>query len=385
MINSLTIGSLYAKTGGPALSLSLQMRGLMENGVKTCCLMIPLNDNDDYGKMTDDNLPVQFTNPIKFSVGGWAYIPGLSTQLSHNSDVDIIHNQEIWSYLAHRTVKFAKSHNIPYIVSLRGTLYPEALALHKWRKSIALWAYQDNDIRNASCVHATCVEEMNYFRALGYNNPVAILPNPIDDSVYDFDKSIQDHSVFRVGYLGRLHPRKHVERLIYAFHEERENLKDAELIIIGAYNSDYENFLHSEVERLELKNVKFTGFVTGEAKNKAIDSLSILVVPSDFENFGNIVPEALAHGVPVAASKGMPWQILEDRKCGWWIYNDQKTINRFIIEAKGKSKDELIKMGRNGQEYVREELAYKKLGLKLKSLYEWVLGQSEKPDFVYTI
>lgn len=32
----------------------------------------------------------------------------------------------------------------------------------------------------AACVQATCKEEMEYYRALGFKNPVAVLPNPID-------------------------------------------------------------------------------------------------------------------------------------------------------------------------------------------------------------
>ena len=50
--------------------------------------------------------------------------------------------------------------------------------------------------------------------------------------------------------------------------------------------------------------MRFTGFLVGEEKDKAITELSVLVVPSDFENFGNIVSEALVRGVPVIASKG---------------------------------------------------------------------------------
>ena len=384
-IKAITIGSLYAKAGGPALSLSLQMKGLIESGVDISCLMIPLSEKEGYGKMTDDKLPVHYTNPIKFSIGGWAYIPQIDKMLEDFSDVDIIHNQKIWSYMAHRTVKFAQKNKIPYIVSLRGKLYPEALAAHKLKKQFALWAYQKKDIEGAACIHATCVEELELFRKLGYKNPVAVLPNPYNMDAIDMSKPIQQADKFRVGYLGRLHPRKHVERLIYAFDSYRDELKDSELLIIGAYDSDYEEFLHAEVKRLRLNNVKFTGFVTGEAKENAVNSLSILVVPSDFENFGNIVPEALAHGVPVAASKGMPWEVLEQRNCGWWIYNDQDTINKIILKAKQSGKEELEEMGKNGQKYVFEELNYRNLGLKLKLLYEWTLGRKGKPDFVYTV
>lgn len=52
--------------------------------------------------------------------------------------------------------------------------------------------------------------------------------------------------------------------------------------------------------------------MAGVEKDNAISSLTYLAVPSDFENFGNIVTEALVRGIPVIASKGMPWQELEN-------------------------------------------------------------------------
>ena len=163
----------------------------------------------------------------------------------------------------------------------------------------------------------------------------------------------------------------------------RNELKDAELLIIGADDKQYEEFLRKEVERLHLNNVRFTGFLTGKEKDEAIMSLSYLVVPSDFENFGNIVTEALVRGVPVIASKGMPWQELEDYHCGWWIDNDQDTINRTMIKAYETSEIDRVQMGMNGKRLMREKYDVDVLGLKMKQLYEWVLNGGEKPDFVY--
>lgn len=66
---------------------------------------------------------------------------------------------------------------------------------------------------------------MEHYRALGFKNPVAVLPNPIDINEI-IDREIPNKPIYKVGYLGRLHPRKRVERLIYAFSELREELKD---------------------------------------------------------------------------------------------------------------------------------------------------------------
>ena len=106
-------------------------------------------------------------------------------------------------------------------------------------------------------------------------------------------------------------------------------------------------------------------------------------MPSDFENFGNVVPEALAQGVPVLSSKGAPWQSLIEYNCGWWVDNDQTTINNTILEAHNKSKEELKKMGSNGQKMVKEQLSHIVLGNQFRILYEWVINGGTAPEFVY--
>ena len=111
--------------------------------------------------------------------------------------------------------------------------------------------------------------------------------------------------------------------------------------------------------------------------------LSLLVVPSDFENFGNIVTEALVRGIPVISSKGMPWQELETFHCGWWIDNDQESINQTILKAVCLSDRERLKMGMNGKKLMRDNYSVEVLGLKMQQLYQWILGEGEKPAFVY--
>ena len=46
-----------------------------------------------------------------------------------------------------------------------------------------------------------------------------------------------------------------------------------------------------------------------------------MILPSHSENFGNVVVEALAQKTPVIASKGTPWEILEQHNAGFWVEN----------------------------------------------------------------
>ena len=370
-------GSLNVKSGGPALSTYLTLKGLMQSNIDVEIVMPPLTGN---GKLIANDVSIHYTESIKNVRFG--YMHGLSRTLEKLPLYDIYHIQGLWQYLGHGVATFAHKHQKPYLITLRGMMYPQAMAHSSLVKKVSLALYQRKDLQRAACIQATCVEEMEYYRELGFTNPVAVLPNPIETTDI-IDRPVRQSNHLRFGYLGRVHPRKRIERLIYAFDTLRNELRDAELLIIGTDDKQYEEFLRKEVERLHLNNVRFTGFLTGEEKDEAIMSLSYLVVPSDFENFGNIVTEALVRGVPVIASKGMPWKELEDYHCGWWVDNDQESINRTIMKAYETSEIDRIQKGMNGKRLMREKYAVNILGLKMKQLYEWVLYGGTKPNFVY--
>ncbi|WP_368337360.1 glycosyltransferase [Parabacteroides merdae] len=376
-MKTLHSGSLNVNAGGPALSMSLTLKGLEKAGVKTVALCEQIPEN---GKLIAPELDICFTHRNKF--GTFAYVDNINECLGQEKGIDIYHIHGTWMYHGIAVSRFARKQGKPYLVSPRGMLYPQALAHHALLKKTMMALYQGKIFSGAACIQATCREEMEHYRALGFRNPVAILPNPIDINGI-VNRNIPDKLVFQIGYLGRLHPRKRVERLIYAFAELKKELGDCELKIIGGGDAQYQDFLEAEANRLDVKNVTFTGFLTGREKDEAIMGLSLLVVPSDFENFGNIVTEALVRGIPVISSKGMPWQELETFHCGWWIDNDQESINQTILKAVCLSDRERLKMGMNGKKLMRDNYSVEVLGLKMQQLYQWILGEGEKPAFVY--
>lgn len=371
-------GHLNVKSGGPALSTWLTIKGLRRYGVDVSIIMPPVGKGD---KLIDNDAMPIYCQKSKY--GNLAYVPGFSKTLDTAGVADIYHGQGVWMLHSTLMARYARSHRKPYMITLRGMLYPEALAHNPFIKKISLALYQRKTLRDAACIQCTCREEMEHYRNLGFTNPVAIIPNPIEiDGIVD--REIPLKKKFRIGYLGRVHPRKRVERLIYAMSDLKNDLpEDAELLIIGGGDEVYEKFLRSEGTRLGLNNVRFAGFLSGKEKEDAIESLSLLVVPSDFENFGNIVTEALVHGVPVIASHGMPWQELPEKGCGWWIANDQASIDRTIKEAYLLGSDKLRTMGLLGRQHMIENYSVDALGRKMKSLYEWILKVGSKPDFVY--
>lgn len=309
----------------------------------------------------------------------------ISVQLRNalrQTNADIYHTNGLWRYCNYITTYVARQKGKPYIITPHGMLYPQALAQSWWQKKLLRWMLFDRDIREAACIHVTCEEEMQHIRALGFTNPIAVIANPVPQSL--LVQPVPKAEKVTFGYLGRLHPRKKVERILEAFALlSLEEQAKCELVIMGNGDPAYEAFLHERAAQLQVLNVRFIGFVEGIEKEKQLASLHVLFVPSDFENFGMIVAEALCNGTPVFASTGTPWEILNEQSCGWWQEPTPEKMSAVMRELLTMSPKKLDEMRRIGQRLVAEQFSDKVVARQMEELYNWILTKQNKPSFVY--
>lgn len=360
--------------GGPSFTTLLTIKGLNRMGVDAQILtkqMLP-------GEVSLSDEPfIRYLPVSRFYNERWGYLRTLPKTLQAIPDVDVFHIQELWQYPGYATARCAGKRSVPYVVTLHGGMYPEAMGHSSLVKKAALLLYERRLLQEAACIHVTCTEEMEYYRLLGFTNPVAIIPNPLE--VCEVEKPLCVGEYKKVGYLGRLHPRKRVERLLEVWSRLHE---PGELLIIGDGEPDYVAFLKKEAERLRLSDVRFLGWVSGVEKNRLLASLTCLVVPSDFENFGMIVPEALLQEVPVIATTGSPWQELETERCGWWVNNDTDTLTEAVRKVLELDRDVLHEMGKRGRQLVLEKFTTDAVSRQLIQMYGWITGKISKPDFI---
>lgn len=372
----LHIGTLDVNAGGPAMSTYNTLYGLKQQGVDAEIIMYPLSPN---GKLRGEDVNVHYAKaPLEHKL---AYSTTLKKEIKALGDYDIYHAQGVWQYPTYAIVDVAKSLNKPYIITPRGMLYPQDIRKsNKFFKLLSLKFRLLDDLNKAACVQVTCMDEMRYCRELGVTSPIAVIPNPIEIKEYTEKKK---DNIFRLGYLGRLSPRKNVESLIYAFDELKDITKDAELLIIGGGDESYEQFLKNEVKRLGLNNVRFTGFLSGKEKDEAIASVSVLAMPSEFENLGNVILEGLIRRIPCIATKGSPWEELETHSCGWWVDYNQQAITGAVKKAIQLSQTKLNEMGERGRKLMEDNYSIEEVAKKFKILYEWICTDKNKPSFVY--
>lgn len=292
---------------------------------------------------------------------------------------DCIHVHGIWSPDLMRRWQTRQKFGLPAMVSIHGMLEPWALAHKAWKKRMAWWTYQKHLLQRADCLHATSVQEADNLRKLGLQSPIAVIPWGIDRVKM---KSKGGAKQIRTTlFVGRLYPVKGLPLLIEAWARVRP--AGWRLQLIGPDEAGHRAFLETMVRQCGLDEVvTFAGPMSGEALAEEYRNASLFVLPSHTENFGMVVGEAMAHGVPVITTHGAPWQVLEQEGCGWWMPVSVEGIAAALEDATQRPVEELAAMGERARDVVAERFSWDGIARDFVACYEWVLGRGEKPDCV---
>lgn len=376
------IVDLGVHSGGPTRSVLSTVQALIRNKVNVDILTYASSFNKNICDASYIRT-VNYENKMPF-----AYNYEFKELLTRSS-YDLYHVQCIFTYPTYIVPRYAFKRKIPYIITPRGSLYEHALKVPKlnwWKKKIYLKTILIPQLQHATVIQATCMEEMNEIRKLGVSVPIAVIPNPLKLPKNIISPSSPDKK--RIGFVGRIDEKKNIDGLLEGWHlAGLGNRDDVELVIVGGGtvldDKKYFAKLHKMVSQYNLNNVVWAGALYDDEKREMIRTFSYLIMPSHNENFGMVVPEALIEGVPVIASKGAPWSILEKSNSGFWIDVDPTTIAKTLQKALILSEEERLKMGNMGQKLVIEKFSEDKVAGMLIKLYQWILEGVEKPDFVY--
>jgi glycosyltransferase involved in cell wall biosynthesis len=375
------ISGLNIYSGGPSLSVYLLVKELRAKGIDAEILSFGTKDLNDKMISTDDFIKT-IEPPGSLKLG---YSNSFARFLKMNTDYDIYHGHGLWQMPVHQMSSVARQINKPYIISPRGMLEPWSLEQSKLKKKLALWFYQYKDIASANCIHATSKMEAENITKLSFNNPIAVIPNGINLSEYPMSKEKIQNSKKTILFLSRIHPKKGIELLIDAWAKtEKQIRKDWVIKIAGNGESFYINELNLLIKRMNLENeIEIIGAKFGEDKINTYQQADLFVLPTYSENFGIVVAEALACGVPVITTKGAPWEELNTNNAGWWIDIGVEPLAKALTEAMQLSDNERKQMGINGRKLVEENYSIESVAQKMIQLYEWILYKQEKPKFIH--
>lgn len=229
---------------------------------------------------------------------------------------DLVHLHGCWEYCGIQTMRLCRRMGIPYVLSAHGMLDDWSMPQSLPKKKIFLHTFGYKAFTSARAIHATAtIEGEQIPRWLPNHPPIEVLPLAMDVSEYEtlpgpelarqtYSQQIGDRPFALL--LARLYPGKGIEIAIRAVALRRQRGEAiCDLVIAGTGDQAYLNTLH-EIARSEGVSdlVHFLGMVRGPTKLSLYQASSVFVLPTSHENFGLVLPEAMACETAVITTKG---------------------------------------------------------------------------------
>lgn len=368
------VSSLELSSGGPSRSVPMLAKGLAELGVDITLMTIRSENMNTYAlEGTTAKLKVLTPSFSKKEIAKYLA----------EERFDLIQIQSMWDLPYHKVMVEARRLGIPYIVTPRGMLEPWSLSQRKWKKKLAWWLYQCNDVQKSVCVFTTAKMEADHISNLGITTSRAVIPNGIETDSYPCKTSV-DIVKKQVLFLSRIHVKKGIEILFDAWKRIHSEFADWQLFVVGNGEAEYIQSLENRVECLGLKDsIKILPPVYGNDKILLYQESALFCLPSFSENFGLVIAEAMSCGTPVITTTNCPWDILNETNTGWCIDLSVDNLEYALREALSMNPTELYDMGQKASKLIFDNFDYRSVTRKTLRLYEWLLGGGEKPEFIY--
>lgn len=302
---------------------------------------------------------------------------------------DLVHQHGIFLPISILTLSLK---NTKIIINPHGYLEPEKLNFSKLKKQIALFLFENRNLKNCDCLVACSKKEASSLRKLGFNQPIVILANGVDDSILIKKIKTNKPILFKNRYsiskkskillfLSRIHPWKGLKLLLKSILIIKDDFRinNWKLIIAGPNELNHLSELESFVNVNDISDlVNFIGPQYGQNKLNIIDSADCHILPTKGENFGISVIESLARGVPVITTKTTPWEELSLKKCGWWIERSEKEFVKVLLDLINTDNKTFFEMGCNGIKLVKKKYLWSKISNQTINMYKWVLNDFDE-------
>jgi teichuronic acid biosynthesis glycosyltransferase TuaC len=297
------------------------------------------------------------------------------------ADFDIVHFYGLYDLLGPLVGKFCRKRQIPYVIEPMGMFRPIDRSFRKkrlWQRTLgrSFW-------HGAARVIATSELEAQDLIDLGVPiEKVIIRHNGVDASLAD---QLPSRIEFRCRHsisssepvlvlLSRLIPRKGADLLIQAFASACPD--DGRLVIAGPEGQPgYRSYLEKCARESGVGNrVLFTGPLYDSEKKSVLAAADIFVLPSAYENFANVVAEAISCGVPAIISRFCGIHSLVDGRAGLVVDREPaalaSAINALLHDPS------LYARLKAGCRVVTEQLSWNQLAAKMEGYYEGVLAET---------
>jgi glycosyltransferase involved in cell wall biosynthesis len=285
---------------------------------------------------------------------------------------DCLHSHSLWLLPLRYAAEAARKHQAPLVISPRGMMSGWAWRHRRARKWLANAVVHPGALAGADGWHATSPGEADDIRALGFRQPVCISPNGVDlpDSAALAAARAAWHELVPASrsrpvalFYSRLHRKKRVRELIDLWLAEPRG--DWLLLVVGVEEDWSADGLAADVAARSASDQ--VAVVDGRDRPSPYAVASLFVLPSHSENFGLVIAEALAAGVPALVTDATPWSALAAQGAGWCV--PWENYGAMLAAALATPVDELAASGQRGRAWVDRDYSWPRVSALLHAFY----------------
>lgn len=178
-------------------------------------------------------------------------------------------------------------------------------------------------------------------------------------------------------FVGRFTAVKRLDRLIAAFgHAQERFAQPVALVLVGGHPGEWE-IEHPEriAARLGVSDVFLAGWQAQEQLPSFFSAAQAVVLTSEREQFGQVLVEGMACGVPAVATRSPgPTAIIDDGRTGWLVEpDDQGALAAALIEVVN-DQQERDRRGAAARAAVCREFSWVSIAAELAGVLEAAAG-----------
>lgn len=365
-MNSLlvTIGSFWPNVyGGPSQSVYFLTKSIHNLGHKT--LVVSFLEKKDYKQNKNvwhkykdvetlvDGIKIISLprNPIGLLV---YYKILISDRLSKNKTIYMNSIFFFPTFFSILYFVFFRSNKL--IIAPRGELDPAALKKSSFLKKLVIYAFKILFMIKKNIIfHATSKREEDQIGSIFKKNNIKLVDNIFLSDLFKnvneqnyIDENILEQKFFLI--LTRIDKKKSIEIALEAYKNLPFHIQSKYNLYIAGDGKDveYKNQLIQFVKKNSLqKKIKFLGLLNFEEKVIYLKKATMLLFPSQGENFGNVVLEAWSCYCPVVISNKTPWKLDDKNSIGIVVENSSKGFIAGINHILKITKDNEFKEKKN--------------------------------------
>ena len=332
--------------GGPARSVPLLADLSVDKGFEV--LFLSTDDtaakNEIIERKKNNWQKLSYQGPKKLRVSLRLTFNLFCAAISKEDKIFHVHNA--WNFVPFIVFLIAKLTNVNYVVSTRGAYAQWCLGEGALRKKVAGFVFQSAMLNQALSVHVTSAAEESDIKLYAPAARTVLVSNPIPKLMANpalAKMQVDVDTACRFLFLSRVHSKKGIDKLLEAWCD-LSPVQNRTLTIAGNFSDNYsrEKFYETIDGRAD---IEYVGYADTPKKVELFQAADFFILPTESENFGIVIGEAMSMGLPALITKNTPFT--ESIRSGAGIiieHNSTEEIKRTIKHAMQLGKSEYTSM-----------------------------------------